>query len=96
MTTNTNPGIINEAKACAREAIDSANATYACVNYGEAYAHEPFGNRSIMIGADIDLVLDKLIERAARTRIRGRMDGVPPVRDRTIATGGPPKNMLIG
>ena len=36
-------------------------ATYACVNYGEAYAHQPIADRSILIDADIDQVLEDLL-----------------------------------
>ena len=36
-------------------------ATYACVNYGEAYAHQSIGDRSILVEADIDRVLCDLI-----------------------------------
>ena len=41
-----------------RDAID---ATYACVNYGEAYAHPDIRDRSILIDADIDRVLGDLL-----------------------------------
>ena len=37
-------------------------ATYACVNYGEAYAHQSIADRSILIDADIDQVLGGLLE----------------------------------
>ena len=37
-------------------------ATYACVNYGEAYAHQSIADRSILIDADIDQVLEELLE----------------------------------
>ena len=37
-------------------------ATYASVNYGEAYAHSSIQDRSILIDADIDLVLDELLK----------------------------------
>ena len=36
-------------------------ATYACVNYGEAYAHPDIRDRSILIDADIDHVLEELL-----------------------------------
>ena len=36
-------------------------ATYACVNYGEAYAHPDIRERSILIDADIDRVLEDLL-----------------------------------
>ena len=41
-----------------RDAID---ATCACVNYGEAYAHPDIRDRSILIDADIDRVLGDLL-----------------------------------
>ena len=41
-------------------------AVYACVNYGEAYAHESIRDRSIVIDADIDLVFDELLEASGR------------------------------
>ena len=37
------------------------DATYACVNYGEAYAHPHIRDRSILIDADIDQVLGDLL-----------------------------------
>ncbi len=37
------------------------DASYVCVNYGETYVHELIRNRSILIDADIDLVLDELL-----------------------------------
>ena len=37
-------------------------ATYACVNYGEAWAPTEIRDRSILIDADIDAVLDQLLE----------------------------------
>lgn len=37
------------------------DASYACVNFGEAYAHTSIQDRSILIDADIDLVLDELV-----------------------------------
>ena len=36
-------------------------ATYACINYGEAYAHPEIADRSILIDADIDRVLSDLL-----------------------------------
>ena len=36
-------------------------ATYACVNYGEAYAHQSIADRSNLIDADIDQVLEDLL-----------------------------------
>lgn len=41
--------------------FENLEATYACVNYGEAYVHEAIRNRSILIDADIDLVLGELL-----------------------------------
>ena len=38
------------------------NATYACVNYGEAYAPGEIRDRSILLDADIDAVLDEALE----------------------------------
>ena len=37
------------------------DASYACVTFGEAYAHTSIQDRSILIDADIDLVLDELV-----------------------------------
>lgn len=37
------------------------NATYACVNYGQAYAHPDIHNRTILVDADIDRVLGDLL-----------------------------------
>ena len=37
------------------------HATYTCINYGEAYAHQSIQDRSILIDADIDAVLDELL-----------------------------------
>jgi hypothetical protein len=37
------------------------HATYACINYGEAYAHQSIRDRSILIDADIDAVLNELL-----------------------------------
>ena len=42
------------------------DATYACVNYGEAYAHGSVRDRSILIDADIDAILDVLLDDAGR------------------------------
>lgn len=36
-------------------------ATYACVNYGEAYAHPDIRDRSVLIDADIDRVVSDLL-----------------------------------
>ena len=36
-------------------------ATYACVNYGEAYAHQSIRDRSILVEADINQVLEDLL-----------------------------------
>ena len=41
-------------------------ATYACVNFGEAYAHQSIVDRSILIDADIDKVLEDLLEERGR------------------------------
>lgn len=45
-----------------RRTADNPDATYACVNYGEAYAHSSIEGRSILLDADIDAVLDDLLE----------------------------------
>ena len=37
-------------------------ATYACVNYGEAYSHDSIADRSILLQADIDQAFDELME----------------------------------
>ena len=37
------------------------DATYACVNYREAYTHPDIRNRSILVSADIDQVLEDLL-----------------------------------
>ena len=37
------------------------DATYACVNYGEAYTHQSIVDRSILVEADIDRMLDDLL-----------------------------------
>ena len=44
-----------------RLVAQNPEATYACVNYGEAYAPEQLADRSILIDADIDQVLDELL-----------------------------------
>lgn len=36
-------------------------ATYACVNFGEAYTHPDIQDRSILINGDVDLVLEDLL-----------------------------------
>ena len=41
-------------------------ATYACINYGEAYAPAQIRDRSIVLNADIDAVLSELLEMADR------------------------------
>ncbi len=38
------------------------DATYACVNLGEAFAHQSIADRSILIDADIDRVLGDLLD----------------------------------
>ena len=42
------------------------DATYACVNYGEPYAHQSIRERSILVDADIDAVLDELLGGSER------------------------------
>ena len=37
------------------------DATYACVNYGEAYAHQLIRDRSILAAVDIDQALEDLL-----------------------------------
>jgi len=44
-----------------RRVHDNPDATYACVNYGEAFAAREILDRSILVDADIDQVLDDLI-----------------------------------
>ena len=44
-----------------RMASDNPNATYACVNLGEAHAPREIAARSICLNADIDTVLDVLV-----------------------------------
>ena len=43
-----------------RRTYDNPEAAYACVNFGEAYAPAEIRDRSILINADIDLLLDEL------------------------------------
>ena len=45
-----------------RRTYANPDATYACVNYGEAYAHPDIRDRSILADADIDRVLEDLLE----------------------------------
>lgn len=40
--------------------------TCTCVNYGEPYAHQSVQDRAIIIDADVDLVLDELLESKGR------------------------------
>jgi NAD-dependent SIR2 family protein deacetylase len=42
------------------------DATYACINYGEPYVHQSIRDRSILVDADIDAVLDELLDGAGR------------------------------
>ena len=42
---------------------ENPHATYACINYGEAYAPAEIRDRSILIDADIDRVLADLLQR---------------------------------
>ncbi len=44
-----------------RRTYANPDATYVCVNYGEAYTHPDIRDRSILIDADIDQVLDDLL-----------------------------------
>jgi len=39
----------------------NSNATYACINYGQAYAPDDIGTRSISIDSDIGEVVAKLL-----------------------------------
>jgi hypothetical protein len=39
----------------------NSNATYACINYGQAYAPDDIGPRSISIDSDIGEVVAKLL-----------------------------------
>ena len=41
-----------------RRTFENREATYACINYGEAYAPAEIRNRSILLNADIDAALD--------------------------------------
>ena len=45
-----------------RRTYENPNATYACVNYGEAYAPGEIRDRSILLDADIDAALDEALE----------------------------------
>lgn len=45
-----------------RSTAANLQATYACINYGEAYAPMQIKDRSILINADIDAVLSELLE----------------------------------
>ena len=49
-----------------RHTYGNPEATYACVNFGEAYAPSEIRSRSILIDSDIDRVLDGLLEGAER------------------------------
>ncbi|MBQ9003510.1 MAG: Sir2 silent information regulator family NAD-dependent deacetylase [Eggerthellaceae bacterium] len=40
----------------------NSDATYACVNFGEAWAPPEISDRSILLDADIDAVFDRLLE----------------------------------
>ena len=44
-----------------RSTYANPQATYACVNHGEAYTHPDIRDRSIVVEADIDRVLDDLL-----------------------------------
>ena len=44
-----------------RYTFANPDATYACVNFGEAYAHPDIRDRSILIDADIDRALEDLL-----------------------------------
>ena len=44
-----------------RRTYANPEATYACLNYGEAYAHPDIASRSILLEADIDKVLSDLL-----------------------------------
>lgn len=46
--------------------LANPQATYACINYGEAYAPTQIKNRSILISSDIDAVLSELLEMGDR------------------------------
>ena len=43
-----------------RRTFENREATYACINYGEAYAPAEIRNRSILLNADIDATLNGL------------------------------------
>ncbi|MCI6681162.1 SIR2 family NAD-dependent protein deacylase [Parafannyhessea umbonata] len=43
-----------------RRTFENREATYACINYGEAYAPAEIRNRSILLNADIDAALNGL------------------------------------
>ena len=49
-----------------RYTYDNPDATYACVNYGQAMTAREIVDRSIVIDADIDAVLDELLGVAER------------------------------
>ena len=44
-----------------RYTYENPQATYACVNFGEALAHPSIRERSILVGADLDQVLSELL-----------------------------------
>ena len=46
--------------------LANPQATYACINYGEAYAPAQIKDRSILIDDDIDAVLSELLEMVDR------------------------------
>ena len=46
-------------------ALANPQATYACINYGEAHALAQIKDRSILINADIDAVFSELLEICA-------------------------------
>ena len=48
-----------------QETYQNPQATYACVNYGEAYAPKEIAKQSICIDGDIGAVLEKLKWKAA-------------------------------
>ena len=43
-----------------RMTINNPNATYACINKGEAFTLEPIADRSICVDGDISRVIDEL------------------------------------
>lgn len=45
-----------------RHTAANPEATYACVNYGEANTHSSIADRSVLLDADIDSVLDDLLQ----------------------------------